>query len=68
MTALGPDGDVSERWVLEGPGLPGLGAIEEVALRALTAARAGGRLRLDQVSPEMRDLLRLAALPVEVDG
>jgi hypothetical protein len=66
MTAVDPDGRVTERQLLEGSGPPGLDAIDEVARRALAAARAGGRLVLDEVSPQMGDLLRLVGLGVEV--
>lgn len=69
MTVLDPAGapDVVG-WVVDGCGEPDLSAIDEVARRALAAVRAGTRLRIEQASPAMRALLRLAALPVEVSG
>ncbi len=52
---------------LGGPGLPDLGAVDEVARLALLAGRLGGRIILSDVSPAMRSLLELAGLGVEVE-
>ncbi len=68
MVFVGPDGRPQRSEVLEGVGAPDLGAVDAVAHRALAAARAGGRLVLCDVEPELDDLLRLAGLAVEVEG
>jgi hypothetical protein len=51
---------------LQGPGSPDMAVVDEVARLALLAARVGARLVLRDVSPSMRELLDLAALPVEM--
>jgi hypothetical protein len=56
----------SER--VTGAGSPDLATVDRIAGRALEAKRAGGRLVLSEVGPEMRDLLRLVALPFELEG
>jgi hypothetical protein len=53
---------------LGGPGLPDLGAVDDVAHLALQARRLGGRIVLSDVSPALRSLLDLAGLGVEVEG
>ncbi len=68
MVVLGPDGRPRRTEVLAGNGTPDLGAVDAIAHLALAAARAGGRLVLRDVEPELDDLLRLAGLAVEVDG
>jgi hypothetical protein len=68
ITILGPDGTAVVRCVLEGVGAPDLGAVDDVARRALLAARSGGSVVLDDISPLMRELLDLAGLCVEVQG
>jgi hypothetical protein len=62
ITIVGPDGTVVARCVLEGPGAPDLGSVDEVAHRALLAARTGDSIVLDHISPRMRELLDLAGL------
>lgn len=62
------DGRVVGSWVLDGMGRPDLAAVDRVARRALAAARAGGRLVLDDVDPAMLELMALAGLAVEVQG
>lgn len=54
--------------MLGGDGSPDLGAVDAIAHLSLAAARAGGRLVLHEVDPELDDLLRLTGLPVEVEG
>jgi hypothetical protein len=66
-TVVGPDGRALRRRQLGGPGVPDLGAIEDVARLALKAARLGGHLVLSDVSPELRALLELSGLGVEVE-
>jgi hypothetical protein len=68
LLVLDREGSVSRRETLEGTGAPDLGSVEEIARRALAAARCGGRLVLVEVAPEMRELLDLVELPVEVEG
>lgn len=52
---------------LGGPGLPDLGAVDDVARLALLARRLGGHIVLSDVSPELCSLLDLAGLRVEVE-
>jgi hypothetical protein len=52
---------------LGGPGFPDIGAVDDVARLALLARRLGGRIVLSDVSPELRSLLELAGLRVEVE-
>ena len=52
---------------LGGPGLPDLGAVDEIARLALLARRHGGRIVLSDVSPALRSLLELTGLRVEVE-
>ncbi|HUZ21270.1 MAG TPA: hypothetical protein VMU75_11935 [Acidimicrobiales bacterium] len=68
VTVLGPDGAELACCVLEGPGAPDLGAVEEVARLALLAGRVGGCVVLAQLSPSLRVLLELVGLRVEVEG
>ncbi len=68
MVFVRPDGRPERTELLHGEGPPDLGAVDAVAHRALAAARAGGRLVLRDVAPELDDLLRLAGLAVEVEG
>ena len=68
ITIVGPDGTVLAGCVLEGSGAPDLGTVDHVARQALLAARLGGSIALDDVSPAMRELLDLAGLGVEVQG
>jgi hypothetical protein len=53
--------------VLEGDDTPDLGAIDELARWLLLAKRAGGKLKVDQVSREMADLIDLSGLDVEME-
>jgi hypothetical protein len=53
--------------VLEGDGAPDMAAIDELARWLLLAKRAGGRLTVDRVSPEMADLIDLSGLGVEME-
>ena len=68
VTLIGPGGDALAGWSLEGPGQPDLEAVDRVARLALGAGRLGGRVVLSDVDPDLRSLLDLAALPVEVEG
>ncbi len=54
--------------LLEGPGVPDLTAVDEVAHWMLDAKRVGGYLAIEYLAPELADLLDLAGLLVEVQG
>jgi hypothetical protein len=60
-------GTVTARETIEGQGAPNVQTVDEVARRALEEARAGRRLVLVDVTPALRELIELAALPVEVE-
>ena len=68
ITIVSPDGTVVARCVLEGLGAPDLGTVDDVAHRALLAARSGRSVVVDDISPLLRELLELAGLGVEVQG
>lgn len=68
MTVVGPDGRPEESEWLQGEGAPDLEVVDMVAHRALDSSRSGRRLVLGDVEPELEDLLRLAGLPVEMEG
>jgi hypothetical protein len=61
IVAVWPDGTGFER-ILGGRGSPDLAAVETVADLCLAVRRTGGTVRLEQVGPELADLLRLAGL------
>jgi hypothetical protein len=67
-TIVRRDGTVLADCVLEGSGVPNVGAVDEVARLALLAIRLGGRIAIAEVSPVLRELLDLAGLPVEMEG
>ncbi len=67
VTVRGPDGTVRVHHVLEGPGPPDLGSVDEVARLALWAGRDGGSVFLSEVSPELDELLELSGLRVEME-
>jgi hypothetical protein len=67
-TVVRRDGSVFGEYVFEGEGGPDLGAVDGVARLALLAMRVGGRMTLVEVSAEMRELLDLVGLGVEVEG
>lgn len=68
MRVTGPDGGALATVALAGAGPPTLGAVDLVARLALLAGRLGGRVVVEAASPELRTLLALAALGVEVEG
>jgi len=68
VTVFGRDGIVIGEYVFEGAGRPDLGAVDGVARLALLASRLAGRVALVDVSTEMRELLDLVGLAVEVKG
>ncbi len=65
---VGPDGDDLGRFVLGGPGAPDLASVDEVAQMILFAKRLSGVLVLSGVSRELRELLELSGLIVEMQG
>jgi hypothetical protein len=66
IVVLGADGSARTRRVLAGAGRPDLGTIQEIAQLGLLAKRLGGRLVLEDVTPELGELLDLAGLAVEM--
>ncbi|HXQ76334.1 MAG TPA: hypothetical protein VN791_07560 [Acidimicrobiales bacterium] len=68
VTVVGPDGAEVGCWVLTGPGMPDLGAVDDVARLALLARRLGGAVVLTELSPALRTLLELTGLRIEVEG
>ena len=67
VTVVGPDGAELACCVMEGPGAPDLGAVDDVARLALIARRFGCGILLAEVSPSLRGLLELVGLRVEVE-
>ncbi len=65
LSILLADGTVVRTWVLDGPGPPEIGAIDDVAHLALAAARRRERAIVRDLAPGMGELLRLAALPID---
>ncbi|MFG2499775.1 STAS domain-containing protein [Streptomyces sp. NPDC048441] len=66
LQAAEADGDVLVCDVA-GLGPPVLAAIDALARLQLTARRAGGRIRLRNAAPDLRELLDLVGLPIEVE-
>jgi hypothetical protein len=62
VTMVGSDGDPIADGVLEGPSVPDLGTVHDLARLALLAQRLGAHLELAEVTPELVDLLELAGL------
>jgi hypothetical protein len=67
VLVVGPDHTALSRHQLSGPGLPDIGAVDNVARLVLQAGRVGGRIILSDVSPALRALLNLAGLGVEME-
>ncbi len=68
VTLLGPEGVALASWALEGPGPPNLDTVGHVAHLALVAGRFGGTIVLSDLGQELRGLIDLAGLPVEMSG
>lgn len=68
VKVFGADGGALTECVLRGAGRPDLGAVDVVARLALLARRRGGDVVLTDVTAELRELLALAGLRVEVEG
>ena len=65
---VGADGSVLSGRAFGGPGAPDIDAVDQVARLVLRWRRLGARVTLRDVSPEMRELLELAGLAVEMEG
>lgn len=63
-----PDGETLARVDVAGSGGPDVGAVDVVARFALLAVRIGALLVVEDAPPELRRMLELAALGVEVKG
>jgi hypothetical protein len=68
VTMVGPDGVALASELLEGPTAPDMGAVDDVARLALLAKRIGGGVILSEVSSDLRALLELTGLGVEMEG
>lgn len=68
VVVVDSSGLVAGAFELGGPGRPDLAAVDVLARLQLAARRAGGRIRLVAVSPELAELLDLAGLRREVGG
>jgi len=65
---VGNDDAVLADATLIGSGIADLGLVDVVARLVLVARRLGAVVRVEEPSDELRQLLALAALPVEVQG
>ena len=68
VTMVGPDGSALATGLLEGPTAPDVGAVDDVARLALLAKRLGGSVILTEVCSDLRALLELTGLAVEMEG
>jgi hypothetical protein len=68
VTVVDPNGAELTSSVLEGPGAPDLGTVDDVVHLALLAGRLGGGIVISELSPALRALLELSGLRVEVEG
>jgi len=68
VTMVGPDGVALASGLLEGPAAPDMSVVDDVARLALMAKRLGGSILLTEVSADLRALLELADLGVEMEG
>ena len=66
VTMVDPEGNALASGVLEGPTAPDIGAVDDVARLALMAKRLGGGLVLTDVSADLRALVELTGLVVEM--
>ena len=67
IVILAGDGPPVATFAVGGCGRPDLSVLDTVARLALLARRAGARLALVEVSAELRSLVELAGLPVEME-
>jgi hypothetical protein len=68
VTLVDAGGAVLARWALAGESGPNLDAVNLIARWVIIARRADARVKIEAVCPELRELLELAALPVEMEG
>jgi len=68
VTTVGPDGVALASGLLEGPVAPDMSVVDDVARLALMAKRLGGSILLTEVSADLRALLELAGLGLEMEG
>jgi hypothetical protein len=54
-------------WALAGEANPGLDAVDLIGRWVVVARRAGVELKIEDACPELRELLELAGLRVEVE-
>lgn len=66
ITVVDPEGNTVSEQVLTGTGDPNADVVDEIARAALTARRAGLRVKLEP-SEKARELLELAGLTVELE-
>lgn len=66
LRIFGADGTEELSMPLWGAEAPDLATVDRIGRLALLARRDGGRLELDEVTPELAELLELAGLSVEV--
>ena len=67
LSLLDDQGVVVAAGELTGDTKPDLGAVDLIARLSLMARRTGTTVRLDDVCPELVELLNLAGLPVQVE-
>ena len=68
LVLVGSDGVTVAAWVVGGRGRPDLTAVDSLARCQLAAGRAGCRILLLDVCPDLAELLDLAGLRREVGG
>ena len=68
VTLVDPQGEIVAGWALAGEANPGLEAVDLIGRWAVVARRAGAKVRIVDACSELRELLELAGLPVEVEG
>ena len=68
VTTVGPDGVAVASGLLEGPVAPDMSVVDDLARMALMAKRLGGSILLTEVCADLRALLELAGLGLEIEG
>jgi len=68
IAAVDPDGRITADWEIRSDRRPGLELVDRIARLSLAASRAGDRLVLGEVAPELSELLELVGLPFVVAG
>jgi hypothetical protein len=68
VTIIGPGGAPLVSGFLEGPVAADMAAVDDVARLALMAKRVGCGMVLSEVSADLRALLELTGLRVEMEG